>query len=233
MKCNLCEENYDPKYRIPRNLTCGHCFCEQCLKIYCKNEEIECPKCAKKSPSKLPICYAIYELIDGEDQLKKSDYCTLHPLEKLQFLCKNENVNICVNCLISHHNGHIVSSLKENSIANEIKRDYENLYSSLQNKHTFLKYFKSEIDKCEDFITKMCDNQKIKINEIHNNFINRKKEKLEEFNKTIEINYLNQHEILSKIISEVEFKKNYIEIYSNKIQELLDSFSKDNYINKY
>jgi hypothetical protein len=225
MKCKLCEENFDTKYRIPRNLTCGHCFCEQCLKIYQKNEELECPKCTKKSPIKLPICYAIFDLIEG-DERKKNDYCINHPLEKLQFYCKNDNINICVNCLLLSHNGHLISSLKEASIANEIKKDFERLYNSIKEKYTILKNMRHEVEKCEEFLNKMFENQKFKLNEIQISFTNKKKEKLEEFNKIIDLNYLNQHELLNKLVLETEFRKNYIDIYSTKLQELIQSFSK-------
>lgn len=226
MKCKICEEKFDTKYRIPRNLTCGHCFCEQCLKIYQKNEELECPKCAKKSPLKVPICYAIFELIDGDDTSKKNDFCHLHTLEKLQFTCKNDNTIICSKCLLTNHNGHFVSSLKENTIVSQIQKDFETFKNNIKEKNNFLLNFKLEIEKCEDFLDKMYENQKIKLNDVQNSFNSKKKEKLEELNKTIEINYLNQTDILNKLISEIEFKKNYIDIYSTKIQELLQSFSK-------
>ena len=49
MNCKICEEKFDTIYRIPRNLVCGHTFCEQCLKIYTKLDEINCPKCMKSS----------------------------------------------------------------------------------------------------------------------------------------------------------------------------------------
>lgn len=225
MKCKLCEESFDTKYRIPRNLQCGHCFCEQCLKIYQKNEEIECPKCTKKSPSKLPICFAVLELIDGDDH-KKGEFCPIHTLEKLQFRCQTEGVNICVNCLLSFHNGtgHVISSLKEGMIAKEIKKDFERIYTGIQEKYTLLKNIKSEVEKFEDFLNKMLEKQKLKLNDIQNSFVNKKKEKLEELNKIIEINYLNQYELLNKLILETDFRKNYIDIYSSKIQELLESF---------
>lgn len=231
MKCKLCEENFDTKYRIPRNLNCGHCFCEQCLKIYQKNEEVECPKCTKKSPSKLPICYAIFELIDHEDT-KKNDYCINHPLEKIQFYCNTDYIGICIECILLNHNGHMISSIRENSITKEIKKDFQKLYEGVNAKLNYLKNMKSEVEKCEDFLNKMYENQKGKLTEIGISFQNKKKEKIEELIKIIELNYLNQHELFNKMLIETEHKKNYIDIYSSKISELLLSFSKNLYLIK-
>ena len=116
MKCKICEKSFDTDFRIPRNLNCGHTFCDQCLKQYQKGDEIECPKCTKKSHCKLPICYAIFDLIYSEENLKKVECCTIHPLEKLQFKCQVDNETICATCLLNKHNGHIVISLKGQSI---------------------------------------------------------------------------------------------------------------------
>jgi hypothetical protein len=225
MKCKLCDECFDTKYRIPRNLTCGHCYCEQCLKIYQKNEEIECPNCTKKSPSKLPICYAIFDLIEKEDN-KKKEFCSLHQLEKIQFHCKSDNEDICSTCLLIYHNGHNITSLRESAISINIKKDYGKLYESIFQKNHILKCIKTEIEKYEEFLSKMFEKQKSKIFEISSNFITKKKERLEELNKMIELNYLNQHEVLNKILLETEHKKNYIDIYSSKISELLENFRK-------
>lgn len=225
MKCKLCDECFDTKYRIPRNLSCGHCFCEQCLKIYQKQDEIECPKCTKKSSSKLPICYAIFDLIDKDDY-KQKEYCSVHQLEKVQFYCKNDNQEICSICLLVNHNGHNITSIKESAIANSIKKDFGKLYENIFKNNHILKEMKKEVDKYQEFLNKMYEKQKSKITEISSNFITKKKERLEEFNNMIELNYLNQYEILNKFLLETEHKKNYIEIYSSKICELLLNFRK-------
>jgi hypothetical protein len=31
MECPICFEIYDDKIRVPRNLSCGHTYCELCL----------------------------------------------------------------------------------------------------------------------------------------------------------------------------------------------------------
>jgi hypothetical protein len=109
MKCKLCDENFNTHYRIPRNLNCGHCFCEQCLKIYQKSGEsiyIVCPNCSQISPNNLPICYAIYELIDGEDYYSKNAFCSIHLMESIEFFCKDDNSFICVKCAVTDHQNH-------------------------------------------------------------------------------------------------------------------------------
>ena len=47
MECGSCYELYDEKVRIPRNLKCGHTYCEFCVdKIL--TYTCECPSCRIK-----------------------------------------------------------------------------------------------------------------------------------------------------------------------------------------
>lgn len=78
MYCQICLEAYNIANRLPKNLGCGHTFCDKCLKkigllylIKGNGYEIECPKCRKKSRNNLPICYAIYDnlLIESKSDL--------------------------------------------------------------------------------------------------------------------------------------------------------------------
>ena len=184
MKCKLCQENFDTIYRIPRNLVCGHTFCEQCLKIYSKNEEINCPKCTKiSSAHNLPICYAIYEMIEFDNNHKKNDVCFYHYLEKTQFYCKDDNIYVCLLCYLNDHRDHRVVSIKENNFVEETKKEFDNKMRVL-------------------------------------------KEKLENYEKQIELNFLLQKENLSRTLNKVENKQQIIELYSYKINDLLKNISK-------
>jgi len=224
MKCKLCQENFDIKYKIPRNLLCGHCFCEQCLKQLSVNEEVECPKCQKTSQGKLPICYAIFDIIYTEEYSGKV-YCQIHPVEKLQFFCNEEKQVICSICLLTNHNGHKTNSIRDILIPQELKKEYEILNNEFLNKKIILENMHSEVEKYEDFLNKMLENQKQKLEEIGNNLINKKNERVEEYNKLFEINYLKQYEILNKLFFVTDNKKNAVEIVSNKISELLAKLS--------
>lgn len=56
MECELCREVYEEKKNIPRNLLCGHTFCEVCLEGILKVKGyIECPSCRSKLPSRLNV----------------------------------------------------------------------------------------------------------------------------------------------------------------------------------
>ena len=49
MECPMCYELYDDTERIPRNLNCGHTYCESCLiKTVLVKKRIECPTCRTK-----------------------------------------------------------------------------------------------------------------------------------------------------------------------------------------
>ena len=50
MECDICLTEWDPNKRIPRLLSCGHTFCQECLKQMfnkCKKEKkkFQCPTC--------------------------------------------------------------------------------------------------------------------------------------------------------------------------------------------
>jgi len=88
MNCKLCENPFDAKKHIPKNLQCGHSFCEQCLiknQIYIMNDNNEkelmttCPKCFLKTYKKLPVSYAILDIIDtnDHDSLKNKNQCNV------------------------------------------------------------------------------------------------------------------------------------------------------------
>jgi len=226
MKCKICDEKFDTIYRIPRNLVCGHTFCEQCLKIYTKNEEINCPKCMKISQTQnLPICYAIYEMLEIDKNHKKNDVCNIHSLEKIQFMCKDDNSNICLICYLNEHREHKVVSIKENNFVEETKREFEQKIKTLKEKCDYLYLLKNEIEKCEEFIEKMNEKQMKKLDIIHENMKINKKEKIENYQKQIELNYLEQKENLSKVLNNVEHKQQIIDIYSTQINELLKNSS--------
>lgn len=228
MKCKICEEKFDTIYRIPRNLICGHTFCEQCLKIYTKNEEINCPKCMKISQSQnLPICYAIYEILEFDNNHKKNDFCFNHSLEKTQFYCKDDNVNICLLCYLDNHRDHRVISIKENNFVEETKKEFDHKMKVLKEKCDYLYLIKNEIEKCEEFIEKMNEKQLKRLDSIYDNIASNKKEKIENYEKQIELNYLLQKENLYRILNKVDYKQQIIEIYSCQINELLRNFSKN------
>lgn len=49
MECPMCYELYNNELKIPRNLICGHTYCEYCLNQTMQiKKRIECPTCRVK-----------------------------------------------------------------------------------------------------------------------------------------------------------------------------------------
>jgi hypothetical protein len=45
-ECGICMETYDKYARVPKVLSCGHTFCEECLiELMATNTSIVCPNC--------------------------------------------------------------------------------------------------------------------------------------------------------------------------------------------
>ena len=236
MKCKICETDFDTGSRTPRNLNCGHTFCEMCLKLYMKGEEIECPRCTKKSHYKLPICYAIFDMIHSEENYKKIEYCLSHPLEKLQFKCQVDDETICSICLLKRHNGHVVVSLKGHTIGkavltsvSEIKKDMDRIRNNLESKKEIFQKFKNEIEKSESLLVCNYREEKKKLSEFENQFLNKKKEKLEDFSNLIINNYKKQSVTINNLVSDLNSKSHELKYYSSKIDEMLDSLGKIKY----
>jgi hypothetical protein len=175
----------------------------------------------------LPICYAIYEMLEYDKNHKKNDFCFHHSVEKIQFFCKDDIENICLVCYVNDHRDHKVVSIKENNFVEETKKEFEMKIKSLKEKGDYLYLIKNEIEKCEEFIEKMKEKQTKKLVSIHDNLIINKKEILETFQKQIELNYVIQRENLNKILNKVECKQKIIDIYSCQINELLKNSSND------
>jgi len=118
-------------------------------------------------------------------------------------------------------------SIKENNFVEETKKEFDNKMRVLKEKCDDLYLIKNEIEKCEEFIEKMNDKQLKKLDSILDNIANNKKEKFENYEKQIEINYISDKESLNRILNKVEYKQQIIEIYSSKISDLFRVFSTD------
>ena len=120
MECPSCYEYFDDISRIPRNLNCGHTFCEECL---CKIEEQKmtfCPICrtalnkpfkAKKLPKNfIALDYAVKH----QEILKKSNFCQVHTKEQMRHYCITCKHLICIECIVDH-SGHEFVRKEESS----------------------------------------------------------------------------------------------------------------------
>jgi hypothetical protein len=122
MHCQICLEAYNIYNRIPKNLFCGHTYCERCLKRVGNGYEIECPKCRQKSKNNLPICHAIYDDLLLEEITESEDYCPIHEYENLLLYCHEDKIAICTVCLNQSHSGHSICLLKEKILADNNKK---------------------------------------------------------------------------------------------------------------
>ena len=111
MDCPSCYEFFDADDRIPRNLNCGHTFCEQCLVKIEQQRLTVCPICratiAKPfKPKKLPKNFIALDYAQRQQEmLKKSNFCPRHPKELMKHFCNTCMKLICVDCIVDH-SGH-------------------------------------------------------------------------------------------------------------------------------
>ena len=80
MECDICLTEWDPNKRIPRLLSCGHTFCQECLIRMLQKSKKE------KKNFQCPTCNTIQEnLTDEKDILKLiKNYNLLKIAEKIE-----------------------------------------------------------------------------------------------------------------------------------------------------
>ena len=118
MECPSCYELFNEKNRIPRNLRCGHTFCQDCLQILEKSKKFNCPICRFQngpfSSIDLPRNYIALQLAGKEERKKETDLCRIHKTEYLRLFCHTCGEGICPECIVEH-SGHSFVKLEESS----------------------------------------------------------------------------------------------------------------------
>ena len=65
--CQICFFKFGPQEKTPRNLTCGHTFCQKCLERLIK-EKSKCPTCngaiSAKSIEEIPINFLVKSIAE-------------------------------------------------------------------------------------------------------------------------------------------------------------------------
>ena len=90
MECPSCYEYFDADSRVPRNLQCGHTFCEVCLVKIEQQRLTFCPLCKTglQKPfkaKKLPKNYLALEYASKHHEMtKNSNFCPIHPKELMR-----------------------------------------------------------------------------------------------------------------------------------------------------
>ncbi|KAM9963580.1 hypothetical protein ACTFIW_006813 [Dictyostelium discoideum] len=209
------------------------------------------------------------------DNINKYDNkCAIHKEHKIKLICATCKVVVCVKCILSDHNGHRFDSIdvenskaifeefknnhlenldKQIGINNELLNESNNLFKSLEDKHTenvntITEVFKElskllpiiEIDKIKQLVTLYDENKDINTNistTIHDNLnninliTNKYKNTINHINIDQIINNNNdQHiEILKHCSqSQLLIKDNQNE---NKINELMNQYKNVNIVN--
>ena len=120
MECPSCYESFDEKEKVPRNLQCGHTFCEKCLQQLQATQMYNCPICRKQQIGfkalDLPKNYIALELIQKQTDLnREAGLCKVHTTEQLRFFCVTCSFLICPECIVDH-SGHQFIKHTESSI---------------------------------------------------------------------------------------------------------------------
>lgn len=120
MECPSCYEYFDANARVPRNLNCGHTFCEECLVKIEQKKLTFCPICrtalqkpfkAKKLPKNfIALDYAVKQ----QELIKKTNFCSSHPKELMRHYCITCKHLICIDCIVDH-SGHEFVRREESS----------------------------------------------------------------------------------------------------------------------
>jgi len=113
MECPSCYELFNEEKRIPRNLPCGHTYCQFCLEnLATHGTTNSCPTCKKPvgmalfNPELLPKNYLALEYVRKfEEDRKGNMMCDTHLKEQLMLFCKTCEHGICKQCIINH-SGH-------------------------------------------------------------------------------------------------------------------------------
>ena len=113
LKCFSCGQIYT----LPKQLTCQHMFCLDCLNNTIKPDQqsklgLTCPTCYMVTPlptkgiAELPPAVYISQFLDVRDAIEKVGYperelhCPVHPAEKVECYCTQCHEVVCKNCLL-------------------------------------------------------------------------------------------------------------------------------------
>ena len=144
MECPSCYEYFDGEARIPRNLNCGHTFCEVCLVKIEQQRLTFCPLCKTSltkpfKPKKLPKNYLALEFANKhQEMMKNSNFCSQHPKELMRHFCITCCKLICMECIVDHSGHEFVRKEESIYILKENGESVVRNLESLSNRVEFL-----------------------------------------------------------------------------------------------
>ena len=151
--CKICHDSFDSTTRRPLILPCGHTFCEYCLKIIYKSNQVKCPFDKKvhtfKERHDIGINYQIYDLFSSELTGKNDPKCPKHPNQIMKFYCDSEKVSLCQICYLSDHMNHQVFPLKDvisiEKMTNQTKSFIKNSINALEKSNEMMNEIKVNV----------------------------------------------------------------------------------------
>ena len=197
-------EHYNIVNRVPKNLSCGHTFCDRCLRKLATGYDVECPKCRQKSKNNLPICYAIYDYLVLENRADLDEACNLHEYESLQFFCNKDAVKICALCLTTSHKGHIVTSIVDKIVSDENEQ-------ILVKWRDYFSFKKEEFNLRKEKLVQIMK----KIETQKTNLIN---EVTKDYDKLVEIFNKNKQDILNELEELYEYEVSIMKRISSEVK---------------
>ena len=212
MDCPACFEPYDDSAHIPRNITCGHTYCELCLnRLYETKSRIECPACRLKlepsiKPNKLSKNYVAADLARKHRELtEKLQICPVHN-EHYRYFCETDQVNLCPQCIIEH-SGHIF--VKQEISVHKLKDKVKKLKTQCLEKFQENEAEKNAMEMQKNQLIVNRTNQIKLINQEFSNII----KQIEERREAVLKNYQNLHKEQMKVIeAELEKKVKFTEV---------------------
>jgi tripartite motif-containing protein 23 len=135
--CPICYDHYNDKEKIPRILSCGHTFCQNCLMDLRTTNILTCPTCrtyfspeVKQLIKNFTILDYLYsekannllkaidakkngEALAEESKEEEVIFCAKHPQKKAKYFCETDQMNICSKCIVADHKGHRVADVGE------------------------------------------------------------------------------------------------------------------------
>ena len=226
MECPSCYELYDDTVRIPRNITCGHTYCEQCLnRLFEFKVRIECPACRIKlepsiKPNKLSKNYVAADLARKHREIQnKLQFCPNHN-EPYRYFCETDQMNVCPQCIIEH-SGHIF--VKQEHSVHILKEKIKNAKAKCKNKLDEIEVDKAAIESQKNQLIQNKTNQIKLINAEFTNII----KQIEERKEAVLKNYQNLHKEQMKVMeAELEKKTKFTETSGQHLKSF-EKFEKE------
>lgn len=200
MECPSCFDVYDEDVHIPRNLPCGHTYCELCLKKYlAMNARLECFSCRTKAEvktvSQLSKNFIAAELASKQKELQKKALLCPEHAEVLRFFCENCQRQICDSCIIDH-SGH--NFIKQDQSVQALRTRISKLRELMTTKINDLTKAKSLLENTAESIKQKKEAELLRLEQDFTKLMDKVKERKEVLVKDFEITCKEEEDQYSK-----------------------------------